>query len=163
MRIPEVIAAPKRVTRRADIEFPSDWPGDGPIDLAVHDLPHASSALEWWYVNTHFETKDGRDLAIFAAFFRELKGRNAVTGEPEYAHSITWALSDAARQRYYPYCAVDSAAPEFGIRKLDAGAGVEDERLNRAMREVLQRGKIPGPTHVFDDAVVQRDRLDLDY
>lgn len=163
LRIPEVIAAPKRVTRRADIEFPPDWPGDGPIDLAVHDLPHASSALEWWYVNTHFETKDGRDLAIFAAFFRELKGKNPVTGELEYAHSITWALSDAARQRFYPYCAVDAAAPEFGIRKLDAGAGVEDERLNRAMREVLQRGKIPGPTCTFADAVVQRDRLDLDY
>ena len=88
-----------------DVEFPLDWPGAGPIDLDVHDLPHASSALEWWYVNTHFETADGRDLALFAAFFRELKGRHAVTGEPEYAHSIAWALSDAARQRFYPCCA----------------------------------------------------------
>jgi geranylgeranyl pyrophosphate synthase/predicted secreted hydrolase len=164
LRIPEVIASPKRIPRRTDVEFPLDWPGPGPIDLAVHDLPHASSALEWWYVNTHFETDDGRDLALFAAFFRELKGRHPITGEPEYAHSIAWALSDAARQRFYPCCAVDLGAPEFGLRKLDAGAGVEDERLNRAMREVLARGRIPGPTRLFEkDAVVHKDRLELDY
>ena len=165
LRIPEVIAPPKRVaSRRSDVEYPADWPGPGPIDLDVHDLPHASSALEWWYVNTHFETDDGRELAIFAAFFRELKGRHPVTGEAEYAHSITWALSDAARQKYYPHCAVDLGAPEFGLRKLDAGAGVEDERLNRAMREVLARGSVPGPTRMFEkDAVVERDRLALDY
>jgi geranylgeranyl pyrophosphate synthase/predicted secreted hydrolase len=163
--MPDVIAPPKRVPpRRAEVEFPADWPAPGPIDLDVHDLPHASSALEWWYVNTHFETEDGRELALFAAFFRELKGRHPVTGEPEYAHSITWALSDAARQRFTPCCAVDLGAPEFGMRKLDAGAGVEDERLNRAMREVLARGRIPGPTRMFEkDAVVQRDRLELDY
>jgi geranylgeranyl pyrophosphate synthase/predicted secreted hydrolase len=164
LRVPEVIASPKRIPRRTDVEFPLDWPGPGPIDLDVHDLPHASSALEWWYVNTHFETDDGRDLALFAAFFRELKGRHPVTGEPEYAHSIAWALSDAARQRFYPCCAVDLGAPEFGLRKLDAGAGVEDERLNRAMREVLARGRIPGPTRMFEkEVVVHKDRLELDY
>ena len=165
LRIPEVVAPPERASQRStNVEFPADWPGPGPIDLAVHDLPHASSALEWWYVNTQLETEDGRELGIFAAFFRELKGRNAETGEPEYAHSIAWALSDAARQKFYPSCAVDLGAPEFGLRKLDAGAGVEDERLNRAMREVLGRGRIPGPTRTFQkDAVVARDRLELDY
>jgi geranylgeranyl pyrophosphate synthase/predicted secreted hydrolase len=164
LRVPEVIASPKRIPRRMDVELPLDWPAPGPIDLDVHDLPHASSALEWWYVNTHFETDDGRDLALFAAFFRELKGRHPVTGEPEYAHSIAWALSDAARQQFYPCCAVDLGAPDFGLRKLDAGAGVEDERLNRAMREVLARGRIPGPTRMFEkDAVVHKDRLELDY
>src|SRR5690349_7645214 len=103
-------ALPRSARRRQEGEFPDDWPGPGPIDLALHDLPHASSALEWWYVNTHFETEDGRQLGVFAAFFRELKGNHPVTGEREYAHSITWALSDAARQRFYPYCAVDAGA-----------------------------------------------------
>jgi hypothetical protein len=33
-----------------------DWPDAvGPIDLKAHDLPHDSSATEWWYFNTHFE------------------------------------------------------------------------------------------------------------
>ena len=29
----------------------ADWPKAGPIDLALHDLPHASSTTEWWYFN----------------------------------------------------------------------------------------------------------------
>src|SRR5438067_437372 len=41
----------------------SDWPGPGPIDLALHDLPHASASTEWWYVNAHVETEDGRPLS----------------------------------------------------------------------------------------------------
>jgi predicted secreted hydrolase len=159
-----VARSTQKTRSRRERELPDDWPGPGPIDLGVHDLPHASSALEWWYVNTHVETTDGRELGLFAAFFRELKGHHPETGEPEYAHSITWALSDAGRERFYPYCAVDAGAPEFGLRKLDAGAGVEDERLNRAMREVLTRGRIPGPTRLLEtDAVVQRERLELDY
>jgi geranylgeranyl pyrophosphate synthase/predicted secreted hydrolase len=162
--LPGAAASSTPARRRSERELPDDWPAAGPIDLGVHDLPHASSALEWWYVNTHFETDDGRELGLFAAFFRELKGRHAVTGEREYAHSLAWALSDAKRQRFHPYCAVDAGASEFGVRKLDAGAGVEDERLNRAMREVLERGRIPGPTRLLESAaVVACDRLALDY
>src|SRR6185295_15431618 len=45
---------------RASRDTPLDWPAPGPIDLRVHDLPHTSSALEWWYVNTQLETAAGR-------------------------------------------------------------------------------------------------------
>ena len=31
-----------------------DWPDAGPLDLTLHDLPHCSSATEWWYYNMHF-------------------------------------------------------------------------------------------------------------
>ena len=55
-------------------QFPADWPGAGLINLAVHDLPHRSSTTEWWYQNCHFETVDGRQLSLFAAFFRIAKG-----------------------------------------------------------------------------------------
>src|SRR4051812_30408402 len=80
---------------------PADWPAAGPIDLRVHDLPHASSVLEWWYVNTHLETMAGRKYGIFAAFFRQATGRNAA-GAVEYAHSVAWALSDPEDARYHP-------------------------------------------------------------
>src|SRR3954469_23501033 len=83
-----------------EVATPSDWPTDGPIDLHVHDLPHASSALEWWYVNTQLETAAGRRYGIFAAFFRQVTGRNAA-GMIEYGHSIAWALSDPENERYY--------------------------------------------------------------
>jgi geranylgeranyl pyrophosphate synthase/predicted secreted hydrolase len=149
---------------RPAFQRPADWPGKGPIDLSVHDRPHASSALEWWYVNAHFRTESGRKLAAFAAFFREISNRHQSSGEPVYAHSIIWALSDPGHRRYYPRCAVDCAAPALGLKKLDRGAGAEDERLNRAMREVLGRNRIPLPTRMFDGtALVPADRLALDY
>src|SRR5688572_6369863 len=73
---------------------PADWPGPGPIDLAVHDLPHASSTLEWWYVNAHLATASGRDVSLFASFFRTAVGRNEDAGNHIYAHALTWALVD---------------------------------------------------------------------
>jgi geranylgeranyl pyrophosphate synthase/predicted secreted hydrolase len=143
---------------------PSDWPGPGPIDLEVHDLPHASATLEWWYVNTHVRTASGRDLSLFAAFFRQARGKNQETGEFEYVHSITWALSDPENDVYHPRVGVDSSAPAFGLAKLDAGIGFDDERIRRALREVLERGKIPGPTQIFaSEPCVAKHELSLEY
>jgi len=145
-------------------DVPLDWPAPGAIDLAIHDLPHASSTLEWWYLNSHFQTISGRDLSLFAAFFRHARGRNQTTGELEYVHSIAWAISDAERGRYHPKVAVDASAPEFGLAKLEAGMGYDDERLQRALREVLERGKIPGPTRVFStEPRVGKRELNLEY
>jgi geranylgeranyl pyrophosphate synthase/predicted secreted hydrolase len=142
---------------------PPDWPADGPIDLRVHDLPHASSVLEWWYVNTHLETVAGRKYGIFAAFFRQATGRNAA-GAIEYAHSVAWALSDPQNARYYPVCAVDKSAVSLGLKKIDNGDGVGDDRMNRALREVLVRGHVPLPTRMLHaEPVVARDRLVLEY
>ena len=71
-----------------DEPYPTDWPGPGPIDLDVHDLPHASSTLEWWYQNGHITTTDGRHLSFFAAFFRQAKSKDKTTGAHEYALHI---------------------------------------------------------------------------
>jgi geranylgeranyl pyrophosphate synthase/predicted secreted hydrolase len=146
------------------MSVPSDWPGPGPIDLDVHDLPHASSTLEWWYVNTHVRTESGRDLSLFAAFFRQARAKNQKTGEFEYVHSITWALSDPENGAYHPRVGVDSSAPAFGLAKLDAGIGFDDERIRRALREVLERGNIPGPTRIFStEPRVAKEELALEY
>jgi geranylgeranyl pyrophosphate synthase/predicted secreted hydrolase len=148
----------------AKASVPEDWPGPGPIDLEVHDLPHASATLEWWYVNAHFRTTSGRDLSLFAAFFRQARGRNAETGEFEYVHSITWALCDPENGGYHPKVGVDASAPAFGLAKLDAGIGFDDERIRRALREVLERGSIPGPTRIFtSEPRVGKRELALEY
>ena len=93
---------------------PSDWPeptqpgaAPAPIDLRRHDLPHPSSMTEWWYVNAHLDLVDGRRFAVFAAFFRIVRGRDEKTHETHYAHSLTWALIDLDRQKYYSDTLVD--------------------------------------------------------
>jgi geranylgeranyl pyrophosphate synthase/predicted secreted hydrolase len=145
-------------------EFPSDWPGEGPIDLQVHDLPHGSSSTEWWYVNTHLETSDRRKLSVFAAFFRVLTGRDEVTKAPEYAHSVTWAITDVDRKRYFATGFVDKRAPQLGLERVDRGEGTKDNRLRRALKEMLVRGRVPYPDRMFEgDVFVSRRSLELDF
>lgn len=143
---------------------PLDWPVSGAIDLKVHDLPHRSASTEWWYLNTHIDTVDGRKLSVFAAFFRIVKGRNEATKEVEYAHSLTWAISDADAGHYYPESRLDPSAPKMGLERIKNGRGSRDKRLNRALTEMLERGKIPTPDRIFEgDVFVHPQRLDLDF
>ncbi len=140
------------------------WPRPGTIDLPLHDRPHAAADTEWWYVNTHVRTTDGRELSLFAAFFRIIDSRDQATGAIAYAHSMTWALTDLERGRYLAESRVDGRAPELGLERIKNGRGAKDDRLNRAMIEILEQGKIPVPDRVFDGPVtVATDRLCLDY
>ena len=104
----------------------ADWPKAGPIDLAVHYFPHASSMTEWWYVNAHVETDDGRPLSLFAAFFRMRKATKKPTDAPEWVYSLTWALSDPSAKAYYP----DSR--------------VRPERAGRRARAHQERARLEG-------------------
>ena len=132
---------------------PDDWPGEGPIDLQVHDLPHRSSTLEWWYLNCHLETVTGRRLSLFASFFRLSVGYNEQAESYEYAHALSWALCDADSGQYYADSRVDQCAPEVGLKKLERGEGTPDPLLRRAMREVLEKGHVPYP-----DRLIEGDR-----
>jgi geranylgeranyl pyrophosphate synthase/predicted secreted hydrolase len=144
--------------------FPADWPAHGPIDLSIHDLPHSSSATEWWYMNSHFETGGGRRVSLFAAFFRIVKGRHPETKAVEYAHSVTWALSDVDGRAYFADSRVDPAAPKMGLERIKKGRGSQDPRLNRAISEILERGRVPTPDRIFDAPVFVNERkLELDF
>ncbi len=144
--------------------YPADWPGPGPIDLQKHDGPHASSTTEWWYFNGHFETLAGRKLSLFASFFRIVKGQDPVTKKLQYAHSVTWALTDASAGEYWSESRIDKDSPRLGLQKLDRGEGTQDPRMRRAIRELLERGQVPYPDQVFQgDVYVDTQRLDLDF
>jgi len=142
---------------------PSDWPRPGPIDLALHDLPHRSSSTEWWYANAHLRA-GGRRISIFAAFFRVLAGRDPKTGENRYTHSATWAVTDVERKHYHGHSRLDRSAPRMGLERIKGGRGSRDGRVNRAMAEVLERGAMPSPDRFFESEVrVSEEKLELDF
>lgn len=144
--------------------LPADWPKPGPIDLVQHDPPHASSTIEWWYVNAHLKLKDGRDVGFFVSFFRKYAPEEEHPENDPYAHSLTWAISDCSQHAYYPSTWVDERAPRIGVTRLDEGKGPGDQYLNRAMREILERGEVPLPDRVFPGEVfVGQKGLDLDF
>jgi predicted secreted hydrolase len=143
-------------------DYPVDWPGPGAVDLSVHDLPHDSATTEWWYVNGHCVAHTGARFAYFAAFFRRVVGYDPVTRVPRYAHSLTWSLNDLDGHKSVFVSRVDKAAPSEGLRRIQAGFGSRDPRIDRAIREVLERGNVPKPDRVFDGRVyVGRKRLEL--
>jgi geranylgeranyl pyrophosphate synthase/predicted secreted hydrolase len=143
----------------------TDWPSAvGDIDLAVHDLPHESSQTEWWYLNTHFEDADGRKYSAFAAFFRVVKHTDKDMGKKLYAHALNWALTDVAGKRYVQEVVLDKDSPAVIKKQLDQGV-IKDARLERAYREMLDRGSVPLPDRMFSpgrDAVVSRTALSVD-
>jgi geranylgeranyl pyrophosphate synthase/predicted secreted hydrolase len=143
---------------------PSDWPGPGPIDLKRQDLPHASSALEWWYVNAHLEDALGRPFSLFASFFQIWISTDPDTGAKEYAHALTWALIDARGERYVSESLVDRDAAPMALARLDRGFGPREPRLRRALREVLEAGKVPAPDHTMaTKGRCDPDALSLDF
>lgn len=144
--------------------FPGDWPGPGPIDLTVHDRPHASSTIEWWYVNSHLTLTDGRQCSLFASFFRMAVGRDESTQEYQYAHSLTWGLTDVNAQQYHTDSLVDQRAPEIGLDIIERGEDVTDPMLQRALREIFLKGQVPLPDRLLTkEATVSTDELALDY
>ena len=141
-----------------------DWPGDGDIDRAVQDLPHASSTLEWWYVNAHLRTTSGRDLSLFASFFRTAVGHAEGSEAYVYAHALTWAVVDPAGGRYQSESLIDKDAPAIVRQQLERASDSTDPVFRRALLEVAQRNEVPLPDRLLDaPCVVASDELLLDY
>jgi geranylgeranyl pyrophosphate synthase/predicted secreted hydrolase len=149
---------------RPVVNFPADWPKDGPIDLAVHDLPHASSTIEWWYQNCHVKSKEGRTFSLFASFFRLAIGRDEETGKFKYAHSITWSLTDVDNNAYYPDSVVDQVAPSEGLKMIERGDDESDKLLQDAIKEVFEKGNVPLPDRLLQkEAIIGETDLILAY
>ena len=132
-----------------DFVHPSDCHKAGAIDLAVHELPHASSTIEWWYMNCHVTTKEGRQLSVFASFFRRLLEYDEKNKRFNYGHSITWAIFDdkgnERKEKYFPVSLVDKVAPKMGLDKIKKGEIVNDNSLRKAVSEMLEKGNVPYP------------------
>lgn len=143
---------------------PADWPTDGPIDLDLHDLPHASSSTEWWYVNSHIQAKGGRQFSLFASFFRKLISYDKKKKLPVYGYSISWAISDIDEKEYHAVSIIDKAAPKIGLKKLKKGESTKDPYVRKAAIEMLKKGAVPYPDELFKgDPVCPMDKLDLKY
>ncbi|MCD8528471.1 MAG: carotenoid 1,2-hydratase [Chitinophagales bacterium] len=151
-------------TLHSNFVRPTDWPTDGEIDLSIHDLPHQSSTTEWWYINAHILGADGKEYSIFASFFRRLLSINEKTNEPDYAHSITWAIIDVKKKKYYHNSLVDKRTPKIGLEKLKKGELLKDERLRKAAIEMLEKDVVPYPDRLFKKgANTKLNKLHLQY
>lgn len=143
---------------------PLDWPADGPIDLTVHDLPHSSSGVEWWYVHAHLATPEGKTYGFFASFFRVVTGQDPVSKRLNYGHFLTWSLTDTEKKACYTDSRLELSFLPLALERIKKGSGSRDPRIRRALEESLGRGVFPRPDRAFDGPVhVATDRLALDF
>jgi geranylgeranyl pyrophosphate synthase/predicted secreted hydrolase len=142
---------------------PLDWPRPGPIDLTVHDLPHASSSIEWWYLHGHLTLEGGRELSLFSAFFRKKAGvENTLRERRPWRHALAWAFTEEGG-RHRSWTLLDPAAPADIAHLIRSGGGSQDDRMRRALLEIVEQGRIPGPDRLMRrPAVVATDHLLLD-
>lgn len=144
--------------------FAADWPKDGPINLNIHDLPHASSSTEWWYMHSHIKAKGNRNLSLFASFFRHAISFDKKTKQPNYAHSIIWGISDIDNKQYHTVSLVDKRAPKLGLERLKKGEVVKDSFIRRAAIEMLSKGVMPYPDELLkNDPTISFKNLHLDF
>ena len=144
--------------------FPSDWPKDGEIDLAVHDLPHHSSTTEWWYMHSHIQGTKNREYSLFASFFRKVIDFDKKNKLPIYGYSMIWAITDVSEKEYHTVSLVDKRAPKLGLQRLKRGEIVKDPFIKRAAIEMLKRGAFPKPDELLiNDVIIPNDKLHLDY
>lgn len=145
--------------------YPSTWPADGPIDLNVHDLPHHESLIEWWYQNCHLTSKDGKQLSLFASFFR-VALKEETTGNLNYTHSVIWSLSDKNEGKYYMDSLVDPSTP---VQVLKAIKKAEEKNegsrwIRHALKEVYEKGNTPLPDRLLKQpAKIGKKNLSLEY
>lgn len=144
--------------------LPADWPLDGPIDLTIHDLPHASSTTEWWYMHAHIDAAENRPLALFASFFRRVIGYDKKAKSPVFGFSVIWGVSDIKKEDYHTVSLVDNRAPKLGLHRLMKGELVKDPYIKRAAIEMLKKGVLPYPDELLKkEPFVATDKLHLDY
>lgn len=139
--------------------IPDDWPElEGPIDLAVHDLPHKSASTEWWYINGHVKDEEGHEYSIHVSFFRLAKNAE------ENLHSITANIVDVASGKSHFYSYLDPQSARILQYQLETNQYSLDPRLANAMLEVVKKGNIPLPDLSFKEvAKIGTEKLDLDY
>ena len=67
-----------------------DWQSDEvKISLDIHDLPHKSSNIEWWYYNGHLNDYNQNRYSIFGSFFRTVDNSHSTTDQIYYLHALT--------------------------------------------------------------------------
>lgn len=136
--------------------YPWDWPKPGPIDLQLHDLPHLSSSVEWWYLNAHLDVATKKDdekhpgVSLFASFFRSYTEHDTANNEYIFGHSVQWALMDHKTKKYYNVSLVDPRSPKMFLRAIEENPDLmKDERLKKATVEMLKKGVVPYPDRLL--------------
>lgn len=141
-----------------------DWPtGNDEISLGIHDLPHRSSNIEWWYCHGHLMDSNYHQYAVFASFFRTHDAYRSTSDEMHHLHALIWSIIDVKNRIYYSSSTLDRPSIARSLNGTELSNEL-DKYLYNAYREVLKKDNIPLPDRLFSkDCQVNTSKLDLNY
>ena len=120
-------------------------------------------------LGNHTDYNEGLALSLAVDRYVHIASSPRSDGKIELASSAfagreKFSITDVAKSEYLARSYVDPNAPAIGLERIKQGHGARDERLNRAVTEVLEKGRVPLPDRFFPGPVnVAMDRLALDY
>ncbi|MBT2399244.1 polyprenyl synthetase family protein [Streptomyces sp. ISL-100] len=106
------------------------------------DHPDDTAGMEWWYINFHVETVEGRQFSGFAAFFRI--GAAGADGEVDHSHALTAGWCDPHSGRYQQLTQLDGANLAL-IREVLRNDRVYDPKLREALEAMASSDRPPLP------------------
>ncbi|MCY0960407.1 polyprenyl synthetase family protein [Streptomyces sp. H27-H5] len=106
------------------------------------DHPDDTVGMEWWYVNFHAETAEGRPFSGFAAFFRV--GEASAHGGVEHSHTLAAGWCDPRTGRYQQLTQLDGANLAL-IREVLRNDRVYDPKLREALEDMVSGDRPPLP------------------
>lgn len=107
---------------------------------------HSNVNIEWWYINAHVTTAQGRHLALIGSFFRFGNGINPLDPlQPApRAHYLIYAVTDLDKKTQVSYSLADTKMVTLlhQIAPLLVGMNPHDKGAE-ALLSALQQGKLP--------------------
>jgi geranylgeranyl pyrophosphate synthase len=118
-------------------------------------------------LNTHVETREGRQFSVFASFFRTaaLEGRDPETGVCHRNHSLAWGVVDVESKQYYPVAVLDPDSPQVVIQSIKDGQMLIDPKIEQALVDICSKGTIPLPDRAIEGPIIvaEKNNLNLQY
>lgn len=142
-----------------------DWPlNDNEISLDIHDLPHQSSNIEWWYCNGHLnDSNNNNEYSIFASFFRTVDNYRSTSNQIYYLHALVWGIIDIKNHEYYSSSLLDR---QTIVRILNGTELLNelDKNLYHAYKEMLNKNNLPLPDRLCEkECQIDLNKFSLNY
>ena len=145
-----------QATANAYPVYKADWPKlNQPLDLAVHDLPHSTSKIEWWYFHAHITADNDTKTpySIFGAVFSTVFCGTTL----HHGHASVFN----AETKKHTYRSIgDGRAPKLAREAWKRLAS--DEYFKRSLAEIYEDDVFPAPDERCPDPfVVATDSMNM--
>ena len=116
--------------------------------------PHDDVTIEWWYLNAHVTTAQGRHLAVIGSFFRFGNATGSLAMDSGFkspqSHYLIYAITDEDTGAHKSFATADSNTLSLLRQALMAKLMMSpNDSRAQGLSDELANGRLPKPTRLF--------------